>query len=124
MYSIVNLPRLSLDLEDSLVDGALADTWLMTVLWPEDGKLTRLAGNERLRLHARILGNILCLVILYLWKVLQRSISVGFLIIKWNLDIDHLAMSLDNSILLVLTLSLSNIQKKVGALNRSLPASS
>ena len=98
----------------------IADTWLMTILWPEDGKLTWLASNERLCLHTRIFGDILSLVVLNLRKVLQRSISVGFLIIKWNLDIDHLAMSLDNSILLVLTLSLSNIQKKVGALNRML----
>ena len=111
-------PILSLDLEDGLANGALADTWLMTILWPEDGKLTWLASNERLCLHTRILGDILSLVVLYLRKVLQRSISVGFLVIKWNLNINHLAMSLDNGILLFLTLSLSDIQEKVCALNR------
>ena len=90
---ILKISSLILNLEDSLVDITTTDAWLMTVLWPENGKLTWLAGNERLRFHTRILGYILSLVIFHFRKISKRSIAISLLVVKRNLNIQ---IPLDN----------------------------
>ena len=80
-YILKIFSSLIFNLEDSLVDITVTDAWLMTVLWPENGKLTWLAGNERLRLHTRILGHILCFVIFHFRKISKRSIAISLIVV-------------------------------------------
>ena len=92
----------------------------MTVLWEEDGKLAWLAGYQCLRLHSWIQGAILCLVVLHLWQVLHWRVAVGLLCVQRNLDVDHLAVSLDGSLFLCLAVSHGNVYEEIVALDRVL----
>ena len=117
---ILKISSLILNLEDSLVDITTTDAWLMTILWPEDSKLTWLAGNERLRFHTRILGYILSLVIFHFRKISKRSIAISLLVVKRNLNINHLAMCFKNSIFLAFSVSCRYINKEVTLLDKML----
>jgi hypothetical protein len=120
MVLLFLLRVLSLYLEDSLMDITLADAWLMTVLWEEDSKLAWLAGYQCLSLHARIQGAILSLVVFHFREILHWRISIGFLCIHRNLNINHLAMCLDGSFFLGLAMSDSDIHKEIITLDRML----
>ena len=102
------------------MDITLADAWLMTVLWEEDSKLAWLAGYQCLSLHTRIQGTILSLVVFHFREILYRRISIGFLCVERNLNINHLAMSLDGSLFFGLSVSYSDIYKEIITQDRML----
>ena len=90
----------------------------MSVLWEEDGKHARSAGDILLGCHTGQLGDVLLGIVFALGQFFTRSVSIGLAAREWNLDVDHLVMSFEHSLLLAL--SHGNIHKEVVTLNHVL----